>query len=528
MQIQHRSIADFSFFAATDRAYAAGDARLQPFFQGQYNKADFAQAIADCQARYGAAQRQALVQTLRQQYQGAEPAVLAQLDQLEQAHCFTVTTAHQPCLFGGPLYFLTKLVDTVVLARQLKAWFPDAHFVPLFWLGGEDHDFAEVNHLSLFQKTITWTDEQGGSVGAYRTDSLQGPLDELAAVLGQSEAAQAVMQIFRTCYAPGQSFNEATAKLLYHFLAKEGILVLDPNVPLLKAQMRDIFAEELLEQRSQKLVHEQIERLEALGFKAQARPRSINLFYLSPNKRERIVATAQGFETVDGLRHWTKAEILAELQAEPQHFSPNVVLRPVMQEWVLPNLAYVGGGGELAYWLERRSLFEHYGLRLPILLRRSSYLLLPPTIQQRLNKLGLSWETILHEGYAQACERWLRQQPEQLPDLQDEAQQVKALFQALAQKISKIEPSLEKTVLAQQTQLLHTFEKWEERLVRELKRQHDTALGQLQQVYEKIFPGGGLQERKENFLSFYLQNPNTFWTSLFEGAKPGHLAICYL
>ncbi|MBL7805637.1 MAG: bacillithiol biosynthesis cysteine-adding enzyme BshC [Saprospiraceae bacterium] len=498
--------------AKTDLAYATGEASLGPFYQYEPEIQSFA-AIIEAKGK-ASFPRQDLVVALREQYSFLPETapVFKQIEALASPDTFTVVTAHQPALLLGPMYFIYKAVTTINLAEAVHAS-TGKRIVPVFVLGSEDHDLEELNHINLFGRRLEWQSGEQGAVGSMNTDSLTPVLDHLKGILGESEAAQTLFGRIEKAYASRATFSEATQALLHEFLGRFGLVVLNMNHPALKRHFIPVMRDELLHHTAHRLVSETVARLNELGFKTQAAPREINLFYLRPGSRERIVRDGGVYKVLNTNLVFSEKEILAELDEHPERFSPNVVLRPLFQEMVLPNLAYVGGGGELAYWLERKSLYEHFGVNFPMLLRRNSVQWFDRDAVKKLHKFGFSPAEFFHDTDA-LVRVYIDRHAAAEVSLESEIEDLKAIYERLAQKASAIDPTLDNAVRADGVKATGNFEQWQNRLLRAEKQKHEVALNQIRAGKEKLFPGGGLQERHDNFIPYQLKYGETFLDTL--------------
>jgi bacillithiol synthase len=510
---------DLPMLAKTDKAYAEQVLDLKPFFKYPVDIQHFIQIISDKSKE--ALNRTVLVESLRKQYQKLlNPALGSQnIEKLLQNNTFTVTTAHQPSLLTGPLYFVYKIFSTIRLSEILKEKYPNFHFVPVFVIGGEDHDFEEVNFAKIFNKKLVWEAGEKGSVGMMQTQNLKIVLEELKEILGNNEHAQTIFKIIENAYTQFDVYQDATQNLLNELFGKYGLVVLNMNDVDLKRLFIPIMRRELVEQRSKHLVEATQTKLEKAGFKAQAFARPINLFYLRDQLRERIVEINGVYSALNTDFTWTQETILAELEANPQHFSPNVILRPLYQETVLPNLAYIGGGGELAYWLERKSQFKHFGLNFPMLIRRNSVLWLDKLGQERLEKLNIQL-TDLTGDIDVFIKKYITNSTNDLINLQAEKEQFSQIFATIAEKAKWIDPTLEKTVLAEQTKQLQVLVNIEAKLLKSEKQKQETTIQQIRTLAQKYFPNGGLQERTDNFLPFYVKHGADFFEVLKQKLNP--------
>jgi bacillithiol synthase len=469
----------------------------------------FQAAIAD---RAGTSYpRHDLVQVLEAQYQALseQAAVRANIQALLRENTFTVTTAHQPSLLLGPLYFIYKAITTIRLAEQVSA--STGHpIVPVFVLGSEDHDLG---------KKIQWEPAETGAVGSMSLQAMPQVLEQLAQILGESEPAQALLARIRQAYTSANDFAAATQALLHDFLGRFGLVVINMNTPVLKRHFIPVMKAELLEQRAFQVVNATIARLQERGFKAQAAPREINLFYMTPGRRERIVLDNGTYKVLNTDLAFSREAILAELEQAPERFSPNVVLRPLFQEIILPNLAYVGGGGELAYWLERLDVFDTFGQPFPVLIRRNSVLWLEGDVLKKMAKLDFEPAAFFADTEF-LVRQFVEKNAAAEVSLNTEADQLKQIFQQIATKASLIDPTLEKAVRADEVKTQGLIEQWESRLVRAEKQKHEISIQQIRALKEKLFPGNGLQERSENFLSYVLKYGDDYFDILHQHLDP--------
>jgi bacillithiol biosynthesis cysteine-adding enzyme BshC len=335
--------------------------------------------------------RELLVNVLREQYKQVNPngEVLDNIQSLLSPATFTVTTAHQPNLFTGPLYFIYKILHAIRLSRELSKELPQYHFVPVYYMGSEDADFAELNHTYVAGKKVEWKKEQKGAVGRMKVDkTLLQLIDELEGQLSVEKKGQEVIDMLRRSYTNGRTIQDATFELVNELYGKFGLLVLIPDNALLKAKMKTVFEEDLFSHLPSSIVQRTSEQLDRT-YGAQAHPRAVNLFYLQNDIRERIEKKGLDFVVLNTDIVFSAQEIRKELDEHPERFSPNVILRGLYQETILPNIAFIGGGGELGYWLQLRALFDHYGVVYPVLVLRNSFLVAEKKWTDKIGRLGL-------------------------------------------------------------------------------------------------------------------------------------------
>ncbi len=505
--------------AKTDIAYGTLNPDLSPFYKFEPHLENF-KAVIEAKKSHDI-DRGALVEVLKEQYHTlgslADRAEL--IDRLASDHTFTVATAHQPCLMMGPLYFIYKIVSTINLAASLKSNYPEYNFVPIFVIGGEDHDFDEINHINLFNRTITWEATDGGPVGLYSTGSMAPVLEELRNLLGTSENAAKILTLLSTAYTQFEGYFEATQYLIDRFFKEHNLLVINMYHPTLKARFVEVMQDELLHQSSKKIIDGTIENLVSVGYKNQAFPREINLFYIQKGLRERIVLEEEVYKVLNTDLVFTKDEIIAELKQFPNHFSPNVVLRPLFQEQVLPNLAYIGGGGEIAYWLERKAQFEWYNIPYPMLVRRSSVVWVDKESLKKLHKAGLQFLD-LFQDLEVLIKRFVHANTTENLSVAGHKAAIEDIYQQIKDVADTIDPTISNVVMAELNKQLAVLDQLEGRLIRGSKQKHEVVIQQIRNLHQKFFPNNGLQERFDNFIPFYLKYGDEFLTELFKHLHP--------
>jgi bacillithiol biosynthesis cysteine-adding enzyme BshC len=494
--------------------YLAQKPALAPFYHRFPEVAAFQAQIEEKQASYSLEARQRLVADLRAQYTelGSEvpTAVAANLDLLARDTTFTITTGHQLNLLTGPLYFVFKIVSAIKLSQELKVAYPHYDFVPVYWLATEDHDFAEINSFPLFGKTYSWAGPSGeaslgGPVGRL---GLQGLEEELL-----SQLPPEVPAAFRDAYTQSQNLSEATRRLATSLFGEYGLVCLDADRPALKQALKPLLEKEIKEQFSNQAVQATNGRLTAAGYKPQVYSRPLNLFFLTDEgKRERLEPdAAPGADctqvTVRGTaRCHSQAELLALAAAEPERFSPNVVLRPVYQEILLPNLAYIGGGAEVAYWFQLKDVFTALGVPYPMVLPRNSAMYLSRANAGKLAKLGLNTLDIF-KPLAELKKQVGAQLGQEEISLAAQQQALAAAYEQVQALAQRLDPTLVKSVAAEAQKAAASLAGLEKRLSKAAESKHETAYAQLTALKDKLFPGGGLQERTDNVLSIMINNP---------------------
>mgnify|MGYP002634252363 FL=1 len=343
--------------------------------------------------------RELLADSLLSQYKtigDAKDSVLTNIESLRDENTFTITTGHQLNIFTGPLYFVYKILHTVKLADELKKAYTAYNFVPIYWMNSEDHDIEEVGQFNLFGKKYTWDTNQTGATGKMSPNSLSGFCNQLKEVFSGNEEALEMVGLFQTAYTKFENLATATRYFSNELFGNRGLVIIDSDDAELKHSFAEYIKTDLLKNEPFELVRSSNSKLESLGYHAQVNPREINSFYLSQGIRNRIVRTENGFHVLHTDIRFTETEILKELESSPERFSPNVVLRPLFQEFILPNLTYVGGGGELSYWLQYKNYFSEMKVSFPMLALRNHFLLMDAGVGKRMDEMKLLPEDLFH------------------------------------------------------------------------------------------------------------------------------------
>jgi len=502
MAIHKIDFADVPQLSARDKAYQSDQNPFESLIKYKPELASFAQAIED--RKQFPVDRTLLVNVLQEQYKELPSSELSlnNIELLKSKKTFTVITAHQPVLFTGPLYYIIKIFSAINMAEKLKLTHPEYDFVPVFISGGEDHDFDEVNKCKLYGKTIEWQQDKVGSVGRMNLDGIDEAIKALEGILSDKEDAQRAKQWIRDACTNSTTYSEMTTRLVHSIFNKYGLVILNPDHKDLKAAFADVMKREILEQSSAPLVKETQAKIESLGYKPQAFARDINLFYLQDGSRERIELVDSVYQVLNTNISFSESEILSELERHPERFSPNVIMRPLYQETILPNLAYIGGGGELAYWIERKTQFEAFGVFFPILIRRASAMLLTGGNAKNMNKLNISIDNVF-EDEDRLIAKLVESESSVELDLTKEVESVQNIFASIAERAKIIDPTLEGKVLAEGSKQLKVIEQLESRLRRTIKAQQETQVNKIRKVKSSLFPNNGLQERHDNFFQYY-------------------------
>jgi bacillithiol biosynthesis cysteine-adding enzyme BshC len=497
--------------------YLLGNPELKHLYKYDFNIDAFEQVIAD--KSKDDTDRELLVRVLKKQYADVTMSerTMQNIELLNYSNTFTITAAHQPCVLLGPVFNIYKIASTINLANQLKVKYPDHNFVPIFWMGSEDHDFEELGTTYIYGKKITWPASEGeaGAYGRRKTQSLYPVLEEALAVAG--EAARPLIDKLRGAIERFPTFGPYTRYLINELFGETGLVVIDQDDADLKLHFSSVILDELKNSSAIKAMDSTMKWLES-NYSVQATPRDINLFYLGDNSRERIIRTADGYEVNNtGLRF--PPGVLEEIVTnKPEVFSPNVILRPLYQELILPNLAFIGGAAEVSYWMELKAVFEQHKINYPMLIMRSSMTMINSGIEKKMNKLGLS-ATDFFGSVDQLINSFVKSKLSDDIQFDEEKKTIAAMFDSFVEKAEKVDPTLKAAVLAEKQKQLTALDAIEGKIIKAEKRKQEESVNQIKALSQIFSPNQSWQERTENFIPFYLRDSN-FINETIKSADP--------
>ena len=489
--------------------YIEGKAELRPFYTHLPKIESFKQAIE--KKEFPENKRKILCQSLANQYEGIElfEEEKKQLEALANPNTFTVTTGHQLNLFTGPLYFIYKIVSTIKLAEELNKAYPNQYFVPVYWMASEDHDFDEINYFKLDGKKYQWNSDQSGAVGDFELDaSFKEFLKEVPFV----------HDVFKQAYSSSKTLKEAVRKYVHELFGVKGLLIVDGHDAGLKGLFKEVIKSDLIDHAPHKEAVLKTESLESLGYSGQIFPREINFFYLDQGLRERIEKHGNSYLVINSDLKFSQDEILKLVEEHPERFSPNVVLRPLYQEMILPNLAYLGGPAEVVYWLQLKGVFDHFQTPFPVLLPRNFALILSKEILRKIEKLGWDEHAIFMDK-----EAWKKDfvAKNALSDIQmeKERKQVALLFDNRGKEAESLEKSLKDSFEAAKVRSLKILDQMSDKLRKAEEKRHQIAFGRVDDIEDYLKPNGSPQERVVNMMQFYLAD-DLLIQKLFENFDP--------
>lgn len=502
LSIERKTISyrDTGYFGKAVLDYLRDDEKLKPFYGRRPEIESFEAQLVEKAASYD--HRDVLVSALREQYAKAKLKSTS-IEALADEKTFTVTTGHQVCFFTGPLYSFYKIISTINTCKKLEEKHPEYRFIPVFWMATEDHDFDEANHFFLPNGKIDWESGQGGAVGRMDLVGMDEILELMKEKLGIGYRSGEILEIFKSTYLKHKNVADATRYLVHHFFGSYGVVSLDGDDAVLKGAMVSAFAKEITEQTSIKAISKTNKELQE-NYSLQVTPREINLFYLHDQLRERIVeAEDRTYEVLNSTIRFSAAELKEEMEQHPERFSPNVVLRPLYQEVILPNLAYIGGGGELNYWFQLKGVFESFNVPMPILMLRNSVMVIDQASSQRMDKLGLTMEELFRNSAFELEQELVKETSDEELNLKEAHEKLEALFLEMEHKLKRVDKLLERSVRSGYARSDRIVQNLEKKMLRAEKKKHNILIGRLDKIRGALFPREGLQERNLNFAVLY-------------------------
>ena len=507
---------ELDLFSEQDLDFVYHQEKLKDFIGLPFSLENFQSQIDLKQKLYTNEARLTLTSVLEERYKRVKNnnRALEQITQLKDSNTYTVTTGHQLCVLGGPLYFFLKIIHVIKLSERLNEHYPNQHFIPVFWMASEDHDHAEVDHLNLFNKTFQWNHEQKGPVGRFTTKNLSSLFDEVS-MLFKDDQLNELQHVFDSFQ--GETYGKAFMNWLHGLFSEKGLLIIDGDQSKLKQSFTPLMVKELSHEFSNQEIQAVNQKLTHQKRKIQLHSREINLFYIDGNERTRIVK--KGNDYVIGSQKMNLQDTVKHLEEYPEKFSPNAALRPLYQEHLLPNLCYVGGMAEMHYWSQLKGVFIQSNIPFPLIQMRSNILWIKETWSKKMKKAKLTELDLfrdidaLKKSFVDEEDLYPIQQEklnscisEIKSHLRSSITDHKELDQWMGSELKKVEKSLDQI---------------KNRINREKKKSFDIELSRVEKIKEALFPNNGLQERHQNLLHFCNQgNYSETIEELFEAIDP--------
>ena len=411
---------------------------------------------------------------------------------LSQDNAYTITTGHQLCLFTGPLYFTLKIIAVIQLSKKIQNQFPEYRIIPVFWMATEDHDIDEINHFHFKDKLFQWSIKTDGTpIFSLTTQGLEYVLEEMK---NSGLFTNEHFHLFENAYIKHTSYIDATRYLLNELFGKEGLIIIDPNERSFKENFKDIFFKDIFENSIFKEIEPTTEWLQQNHYHIQIKPPLINTFLIENNKRYLIQKQEHQFTLKHHSKHFNEKELKVILNSHPEKFSTNVLLRPLYQQRILPNIAYIGGSAEIAYWIELKKCFDKHNVFYPIIMQRPILFFIPQYIQQKILKLNINELSFFNQEKNKLINTVLEKYNLYI-HLQKEKIEINEIFQKLIHQTESIDKSLVPYVNAEHTKVLKFIDTLEQKLNKSIKQKNDHLVKQIDDVYQFLFPNNTPQDR---------------------------------
>ena len=502
--------------------YINNENRVIEFYNRNNTLDNYYEQIIEKKNNYNNDYRKLLFEVLNNNYQNVPKNFiqLKAIKALKNHNTFTVTTGHQLNLFTGPLFFFYKIIDTIKICNELKSKYPKNEFLPIYWMASEDHDFKEINFFKTTDKRFDWNISTKGKVGELKTYSLKTLFNEIKNFFGKENInSKKLLKLFKESYLNNNKLSNATFSLVHSLFGKYGLLILNPDDVKLKKIICNDIIDEIKKQDCYKSVKEINKKLSDINIKPQVNPREINLFYIKNNLRSRIEKKNSQYNILDTKKSFSKIEIINEINNYPERFSPNVLLRPLYQEKILPNLAYVGGGSEIAYWLQLKSFFNIKKIPFPILKVRDSVLIVSKKNIVKCKKLNIDIIDLFRNSN-ELNNFYLTKLSEINLDLTHLKEIISQNFIKLYKLSVKTDKSFLGALKAQESKQIKGLNNLEKRLLKAQKKKYKDKLIRLSLIKEELFPNNSLQEREINFSEFYQNHGDKLIDCLFKKISP--------
>ncbi len=491
--------------------------RLSQFYSGNYKeKTAWDEKIHSLHSKEY--DRSLLLRVLNEQNRSFNSGIktLANIDLLGNENTFAVVTGQQLGLFVGPLYTIYKAITAVKLADKLSKEYPEYNFVPVFWLEGEDHDFDEINKVKLINASNEFTtleyllngkplERNIGATGSIIIDDhIDQLLSGIEASLQRTDYTEPLLQMLRGYYKKGSTLLQAFAMFFNHLYEDSGLIFFDSSNKEFKKNLAPLFEKEInSDAETSKLVIQKSAELEE-HFHAQIKAKSVNLFMFHKEGRFLIERSESGDYYLKNTRQrFTKEELLHLCRTSPEIFSPNVVLRPLCQDTMLPTIAYVGGPAEVAYFAQLKPVYEFFSVTMPIIYPRISASIVEEKVKKVLEKYSLEIQELFGD-----VDMILSKVSEQVSEVK-----VDTLFHNLETTIKEninearfaiqqIDPTLNGTVDGTLQKFLQQLEVLKQKTQKAQQQKEEISLKQIRKASLHIFPNGNFQEREISLIHY--------------------------
>lgn len=467
---------------------------------------------------------------IENQYSSLKPGDLTKqnITKLKEKRTLAIVTGQQLGILGGPLYTFYKIITAIKLSRFLSERYDDYNFVPVFWLEGDDHDFNEVRAVKLIDENnslinISYKDEieeddLKQSVGLINFDnSINDFFTKLSSVLKETEFKSTLFNRIQDYYKEGRSFKDAFRDLIFNYFDNYGLVIFDPQDNEFKKLLKPIFKKEITDFRihTEQLVHVSA-TLEEL-YHAQVKVKPVNLFLRVDEGRYSIEPVDNEYRLKRKRKSFTQEQLLELLENEADKFSPNVLLRPICQDYLLPTAFYVGGPSEISYFAQIKPLYELYNIPQPLIYPRSSATILENSISNSLEKFSVNVKDIFID-VENVKKNIINSVEESSVDeiFGDISNRIETSFDQLKEKLLDLDKTIADSSNRYRDKMLGTINELKSKAEKAQQKKYETTLRQIDRAAVHLFPHSNLQERELNFIYFANKYGDDFLKTIFE------------
>lgn len=463
--------------------------------------------------------------SLQNQSFGSGQKAIDNIAALNDSSTFAVVTGQQLGILSGPLYTVIKALNTIQLSEKLKSQFPDYNFVPVFWMEADDHDFLEINNISVVTKEnelkkLTYFErgiEEEKYLKPAGTLQFDGEIDklvnELSECLGKTDFSAALFEAIAESYKTGNTMKKSFGQFLNFVLGDKGIVLVDPSDPALKNLLKPVFKKALESSASlaEKVISTTVD-LESSHI-AQVKPKPINLFYIHEGNRYLIEPREGGSYALKNSRQrFSREELLEKLETSTDNFSWNVITRPVCQDYLLPTVAYIGGPSEISYFAQLREAYKVFDMNMPVVYPRTSVTILDSRTKSFMEKNSIQFTEMFDERelMRSIVKKSSDKNPEEMfSKMKDE---LNAIFYTYDKELSLIDTNQSSAFSKRCSQFVESLNVAREKFITAQAKQNEVITGQLSKVLLNVYPGNMPQERLLNITMFY----NKYGSNLIE------------
>lgn len=437
------------------------------------------------------------------------------IELLRKENTFAVLTGQQVGMLSGNCYTILKALCAVKLSDELGSMFPSYNFVPVFWMEDEDHDFLEINHINIFNRTnelkkISYfekgeqKDKYTKPVSIIKSDEfINDFIDSLANELQPTDFTSNIISIVRKHYIEGSLLKDSFAGFMNSILKNQGLIFCDPSDRKIKNFFSYIFSKEIA---SYPTACEEVVKTSAdieNEYELQIKPRALNMFYI--HNDQRYVVEPKEDELL-GLRNlkirFHRDELIERLKSEPEKFSSNVVLRPILQDYVLPTVAYIGGPSEVSYFAQLKGVYKHFNVTMPVIFPRVSVTFIESKVKNFFERYSVSFTDMIN--LSDVAKKILSDIDN--TDIEKIFTTYRDEFRSLnfefIEKLEPIDRNLTQNFKNRAEKFDDTFDQMQAKFINSMMKQNESVTNKLNNIRNNLFPGDKLQERTINILYF--------------------------